>query len=196
MTELIDFTKAFGSELHPGDCCDCCDGYCPRDDFNFGSKPHFEPLLRLTSTEASWVTDRYICIREDRLTPAPEEAHIRDLNTSPIDKGPMYIPDERPDEGAEILISSRMWVRIDDAGLTSSLVLGKALKHKDGAGASIVHIYDGEEHIGWVTTARPGKGITHADYLRYAAIAIGAEVTVDQVADVLRAALAEPTESQ
>lgn len=187
--QLIDFTKAFGADPHPGGCCACCAGYCPSfDDPGSTRAPHFDPLLRLTSTAASWVTDRYICIREDHLTPPPDGTDIRDLNTSPIDKGPMVIPDERPEDGEEILISPLMWARIDDAGLASSLVLGKALKHRDGEGSSITHIYVGDQHIGWVTTARPGKGITHKDYLRYAAIAVSVEVTVDQVADVLRAA--------
>lgn len=66
---------AFGyHELHPGECCECCGGYCPCVEWN-GAEP-YEPMIRFTHAGREWITDRYISLTTEMLAGLP--ANVRE----------------------------------------------------------------------------------------------------------------------
>lgn len=65
----IDPADAFGyRRMHPGLCCDCCAGYCPREDYT----PSPGLLLRFTHAGRDWISDRYISIDVEALSIVPD----------------------------------------------------------------------------------------------------------------------------
>lgn len=58
------------AEMHPGACCDCCDGYCPRGDWTPAPDG---PILRFEWAGRWWVSDRYISFDAAELNDVPAE---------------------------------------------------------------------------------------------------------------------------
>lgn len=62
---------AFGwDELHPGGCCDCCNGYCVKPDWT--PQPD-GPLLRFEWAGREWISDRYISLDAAELVDIPAD---------------------------------------------------------------------------------------------------------------------------
>lgn len=59
MSDLTTVSEAFGwNEMHPGSCCDCCNGYCPQADWTPGG----ERVYRFQYGDREWVSDRYVSL--------------------------------------------------------------------------------------------------------------------------------------
>lgn len=150
--DLIDPVTLFANE-HEGGCCECCDGYCPRDEVDTG--PDWPQLLLVTDSRGvEYVGTVYVIVRRDLLDPEHltpgllEEAH--QVTTAPPW---MRIPATRP-PAADLPMTARLLDRIDRAGLT---------RH---AGDAITHLYDGDQHAGYTRHAKSPAGptaITAAD---------------------------------
>lgn len=61
---------AFGyDQLHPGQCCDCCNGYCAESDY---SPEPMHPMVRFPHDGREWITDRYVSFDIAALADLPE----------------------------------------------------------------------------------------------------------------------------
>ena len=117
--------------VHEGPCCDCCNGYCP----DFGAKPTAR-VHPVTINGFEYYTDRYVAIREDRVDVSGAEIEAR--------AGEVIWPEAPADKPGP----STAVLSADTAGRL--LDLGWDICEGEPYGRQ--HIYDGDEHIGWITS--------------------------------------------
>ena len=168
VADLIDPAIMFADE-HEGDCCSCCKGYCVLAE---APAPWFKTLRSLTVAGAECLTDGYALIRSDALGPLPEGTSV--LPMPDVDPDWATIPDIAPKLSTHRQ-SPWMLDRLDRAGLACH----------DSGDEKVVHLYHDGEHVGWVTHAREGRGVTVDELPTIRTLAQEIGVSVDRAARAL-----------
>jgi hypothetical protein len=144
---LLDPKVLFGDAEH-GACCGCCEGFCPEED-----DPHsdgFEMLFSITVAGIEYLGTNKIQIRCDALAPLPEK--VADRIAYPKVSQPWMVqpPAQRPPLDTRPQ-SARMLDRLDRSGITRHV------------GADVVHLYLGDQHVGWCNWSRHASAIVDDD---------------------------------
>lgn len=135
MTE-IDAPTLFRQE--DCNCCDCCIGYCPGDDMP--EKDRWDALFNFHVAGVEYVGDRRLMVRRDLLVGIPEDVPV--IETGMVDPEWATVPEAMPPTftGKH---TAKHFDRLDLAELDC---------RGDGM---VVHVYAGDEHVGWSTVAKP-----------------------------------------
>ena len=160
-----------------GQCCDCCAGYCPRFEGG-GLEDDLYDMVVLDLDGTGYVGNRYILVRSDRVGPIPEQALKAAARPITIPEW-ATVPDKMPAEFTEHQ-SANILDRVDRAGLTVHAGDDK-----------IVHLYQGQQHVGWTTLLSPGKralACDPADLDLVRRIAIATDIALPAAEKALRLA--------
>lgn len=131
---------------HEGDCCECCEGYCPKYESPGGKLEWDQFLFALHLDGVEYVTNRFVIVRAEALEGLPDGGEVQPFPGDPgvlRDQLPA-VPDERP-APSKSPMSVPMLDRFDRLGLDYC-----------GTGEKVVHLYAGDQHIGWTTIATKG----------------------------------------
>lgn len=146
---LLDPELLFTYDSHPGACCSCCAGYCPRWEGDTAEPEWIDPRVRMVIDGAEYYGTRIILIRGDALKPLPESFTAGMMEPRP--SLAWKVPDHKPPPSKRTHVV-RILDILDRAGLTWN-----------DANDQAVHLYAGDEHVGWASYARPGAGCPPED---------------------------------
>lgn len=120
------------------ECCSCCRGYCPEVD----TEPKPYDLYRLTVDGTEYLSDRYVAVRADHLSENTGKG-VTVITSTKDQTGPEWvIPDTRPGPSTEWFTPSV---------IRGALTAGWTIHQGTGdAPANPQHIYDGDQHVGFV----------------------------------------------
>lgn len=144
----LDLEVAFGAAAPHASCCECCEGYCPLDEGTAGWVGDI--LYTATVDGRDYLTDRYVALRRDLL----DDGLLTEQNLMAAPAGPWAsVPDSVPPvsdapQGPHVLNLC------DLAGLT---------RHVHEQSSNVVHLYRGDEHVGWTTVATKPPFLDVAD---------------------------------
>lgn len=140
--------QLFGDDnAHHGSCCECCNGYCPREDVE--GEPGVEMLVEV----GDYLSDRYVAIHSDLVSLNPGEVPMKPGISIPDG---WRVPDEKPGPSTALFVASRV-LRLT--------VLGVEVRD-GGAGKAPQHLYLGDHHIGYLMPARRGRTLDQCAELR------------------------------
>lgn len=165
----IDAKVLFRTESHP--CCDCCAGYCPEDDLP--EKDRWDTLFAFKAAGVEYLGDRRIMVRRELLTGVPENVPV--VETGMVDPDFAVAPASKPDA----FVGKSVAGHVDRLDLASLECRGNDPK--------VIHIYAGDEHVGWTTVAKADAkhAITTDQLEQVRRIAVAARIGIHEAAVAL-----------
>lgn len=154
-------------EREPCRCCDCCEGYCPDQEGD-----RWEAFVEVEIAEQEYVGTRMLIIRRDRLNGLPGDLKAMKVPAQ-TKVGTFVIPEALPPVFGGRHVASH-YDRIDRAGLICRHVEGEPM----------VHLYVGDEHVGWTRHATEGKGVTLDELAVVRRIAKASWLSINRAAGV------------
>jgi hypothetical protein len=162
LTEKIDPAILWRWDGHDGNCCSCCEEYCPQDDAP--ASESWEPLFRIGDAIGS----NKVLIHADALAALPDDLNIIE---GPDALAAFVAPEDLPPVSTR-LQSPDLLERLERAGID---------RHD---GADIVHLYRGGKHVGWCKWNEK-SGVAAEQLPRIRAVAVAGGISLQRAAAVL-----------